>query len=65
MAKNAIKKDDGARLKQERQSASATLTALVGADVNKMTDKELRQFMGAMGQLAGLLDEKNKVKPLV
>jgi hypothetical protein len=40
------------------------LSTLVGVDVNKMTDKQLREFVGVMGIQAGFLDDKMKVKPL-
>lgn len=64
MTKPANKKDDGAKRKAERQTAQAVLITLEGQDVDKMTDKQLKSFIGVLGKLAGLLDDKNKVKPI-
>ncbi len=62
--KASDKKDDGVKKKQERSSAATTLTSLVGVDLDKMTDKQFREFVGVLGKAAGYLDDKNKVKPL-
>jgi hypothetical protein len=62
--KDKTKKEKGAEQKSERESASAILSTLEGVDVNKMTNKQLREFVGVMGIQAGFLDETSKVKPL-
>jgi hypothetical protein len=62
--KDKTKKEKGEEQKSERESASTILSTLEGIDVNKMTEKQLREFVGAMGVRAGLLDDKLKVKPL-
>lgn len=63
--KNANKKDEGAKKKNQRQSAITTLSTLAGKDVDTMTDAQLRKFVGAVGKLLDLLDDKNKVKPVI
>jgi len=62
--RNTDKKNEGTKKKNQRQSATNSLTTLEGKDVDKMTDKELRQFVGALGKLMDVLDDKGKVKPL-
>lgn len=62
--KKANKKDEGIQKKAERKSASDGLAPLVGKSVRKMTKLEQESLLIAMGQLAGLLDENDKVKPL-
>lgn len=63
--KNTNKKDEGAKKKNQRQAAITTLATLAGKDVDTMTDAQLRKFVGAVGKLLDLLDDKNKVKPVV
>lgn len=63
--RSADKKNEGAKKKGQRQSAISTLAALEGKDVEKMTDKEFRQFVAALGKLLDVLDDKGKVKPVV
>jgi hypothetical protein len=62
--RNTDKKNEGTKKKNQRPSATNSLTTLEGKDVDKMTDKELRQFVGALGKLMDVLDDKGKVKPL-
>lgn len=62
--KQSTKQDDGAKRKAERQTAQTVLVTLEGLDVDKMTDKQMRQFISVLGKLAGLLDDKGKVKPI-
>jgi len=63
MAK-ANKKNTGAKRKEERKSAGDALGLLVGKSVAKMTKAEQESLLIVIGQLAGLLDETGKVKPL-
>jgi hypothetical protein len=63
--KDKTKKEKGTEQTAERESTATILSALEGVDVNKMNDKQLREFVGAMGVQAGLLDSNLKVKPLV
>lgn len=63
-AKSSKKQDEGAKKKAERKSAADGLAPLVGKSVRKMTKAEQESLLIVMGQLAGLLDENDKVKPL-
>ena len=58
------KKDDGAKLKAERQSAGDALALLVGKSVSKMSKAEQESLLIIMGKLLGLLDGTGTVKPL-
>lgn len=65
LSRQSTKQDDGAKKKAERQTAQAVLITLEGLDVEKtMTDKQVWQFISVLGKLAGLLDDKNKVKSI-
>jgi len=59
------KKNAGGKSKVERKSAGDALGLLVGKSVAKMTKVEQESLLIVIGQLAGLLDETGKVKPLV
>ena len=57
-----IKKIEGAKKKAERMAALAVLAALVGKTFAAMTKKEQEDFVTALGQLLGVMDNTGKVK---
>jgi len=55
-------KDESKKKIAEHKSAIVILSALQGKTVTQMTKKEQEDFMTALGQIAGGLDETGKVK---
>jgi hypothetical protein len=61
-AKDAEEQAEKDQKTAEESAAKATLGSLKGKSVSSMTDSELKQYVGALGQLLNVVDENNEVK---